>query len=262
MTGGTVGQARQWDIDYMILTNGSVPQANVPTIAFSKNGTGIASQSGLNLIEGTGFTITGVNNPTLNRVDYTINASGGGTPAGSNTQIQYNNAGAFGADAGFTRTSTGDTNISATYSGNLFKQQINPNIESLGYKGSAMTFSNGSGNTGFRGLCINTGKGDYVILDKLTLSNGTTISNEINSGSGGSITTYIYNGSSFLSGTSEISSNSIQIYNDVGAGNEIGFFVESGTLLLGNRDGGNGTKVTIDDTAQTIKLNGITKDHS
>ena len=47
------------------------------TIAFSKNGTGIASQSGLNLIEGTGVTITGVNNPTNNRVDYTINASGG-----------------------------------------------------------------------------------------------------------------------------------------------------------------------------------------
>jgi len=74
MTGGTVGQARQWDIDYMILTNGSVPQANVPTIVFAKDGTNIASQSGINLIEGTGVTINAVNNPTLNRVDYTINA--------------------------------------------------------------------------------------------------------------------------------------------------------------------------------------------
>lgn len=74
MTGGTVGQPRQWDIDYMILTNGSVPQANVPTIVFAKDGTNIASQSGINLIEGTGVTINAVNNPTLNRVDYTINA--------------------------------------------------------------------------------------------------------------------------------------------------------------------------------------------
>ena len=77
MAGGTVGVVRQWDIDFMILTNGSVPFANVPTIAFFKNGTGIASQSGLNLIEGTGVTIDAVNNPTNNRVDYTINASGG-----------------------------------------------------------------------------------------------------------------------------------------------------------------------------------------
>ena len=183
------------------------------------------------------------------------NGGGGGSPAGSDTQIQYNNAGAFGADAGFTRDiATGNTNISATYSGNLFKQQINSNIESLGYEGSAMTFSDGSGNTGFRGLYINTGKGDYVILDNLTLSDGTAVSNEINSGSGGSITTYTYNGTSFLSGTSVIASDAINIYNDVGAGNELGFFVESGTLLLGNRNGGNGTKITIDDVNEQITI--------
>jgi hypothetical protein len=78
MAGGTVGQARQWDLDYMILTNGSVPYANVPTIAFYKDDVGIASQSGINLIEGTGVTIDAVNNPLYNRVDYTINSSGGG----------------------------------------------------------------------------------------------------------------------------------------------------------------------------------------
>lgn len=183
--------------------------------------------------------------------------SGGGSPAGSDTQIQYNNAGAFGADAGFTRDiATGNTNISATYSGNLFKQQINSNIESLGYEGSAMTFSDGSGNTGFRGLYIDPGKGDYVILDNLTLSDGTAVSNEINSGSG-SIATYTYNATSFLSGTSVIASDYINIYNDVGAGNELGFFVESGTLLIGNRNGGNNTKITIDDTTQRITMTNV-----
>lgn len=35
--------------------------------------------------------------------------AGGGTPAGSTTQIQYNNAGAFGADAGFTFDSSTQT---------------------------------------------------------------------------------------------------------------------------------------------------------
>lgn len=80
MAGGTVGVVRQWDIDYMILTNGSVPYANVPTIAFYKDNVGIASQSGLNIIQGLGgTTITGVNNPTLQTVDYTLNAFGGDT---------------------------------------------------------------------------------------------------------------------------------------------------------------------------------------
>ena len=104
MAGGTVGQARQWDIDYMILTNGSVPSANVPTIVFAKDGTNIASQSGINLIEGTGVTITGVNNPTLNRVDYTINASGGSSPITiANTTTLYS--------SGLSNTGTGDITL-------------------------------------------------------------------------------------------------------------------------------------------------------
>lgn len=84
MAGGTVGVVRQWDIDYMILTNGSVPFANVPTIAFYKDDVGIASQSGINLIEGTGVTITGVNNPSYNRVDYTLNVD---TPIFAKTSL-------------------------------------------------------------------------------------------------------------------------------------------------------------------------------
>lgn len=39
-------------------------------------------------------------------------SGGGGTPAGSDTQVQYNNAGAFGADSGFTRdVATGNANL-------------------------------------------------------------------------------------------------------------------------------------------------------
>jgi len=120
MAGGTVGAVRQWDIDYMILTNGSVPYANVPTIAFYKDDVGIASQSGINLIEGTGVTIDAVNNPLYNRVDYTLNAAGG-SPAGSDTQIQYNNAGSFGASSDFifdqatsTFTTTNNWEVSRT----------------------------------------------------------------------------------------------------------------------------------------------------
>jgi len=55
---------------------------------------------------------------------YSINSSGtvvgpfgsgggGGTPGGSNTQVQYNNSGVFGADAGFTFTNSGTSGTSA-----------------------------------------------------------------------------------------------------------------------------------------------------
>jgi hypothetical protein len=42
---------------------------------------------------------------------------GGGSPAGSDTQVQFNNAGAFGADSAFTFNSTTDTLTSTNYAG-------------------------------------------------------------------------------------------------------------------------------------------------
>ena len=155
MAGGTVGVVRQWDIDYMILTNGSVPQANVPTIVFAKDGTNIASQPGINVIEGIGVTINAVNNPTNNRVDYTINASGGGgSPAGSDTQIQYNNAGAFGADSGFTRdVATGNTNISAIYGGtDTYSYKLDNNLFGDGTVGLLQQYESTDGSSGYAGI--------------------------------------------------------------------------------------------------------------
>ena len=64
-----------------------------------------------------------------------INSGGGGSPAGSDTQIQYNNSGAFGADSGFTRTSTGVTNISSTFSGETLQYQITDNLLGSGKNG-------------------------------------------------------------------------------------------------------------------------------
>lgn len=146
MAGGTVGQVRQWDVDYMILTNGSVPFANVPTIAFYKDDVGIASQSGINLIEGTGVTIDAVNNPLYNRVDYTINSSGG-TPAGSDTQIQYNNAGAFGAVSNLTWNNTNKifrVRTSANAAGSYIQVDGTTNsIVSNAYGGSIVSQSDG-----------------------------------------------------------------------------------------------------------------------
>ena len=64
-------------------------------------GATVGTQPAINFIEGTNVTITLTDDPSNNEVDVEIAASGGGTPAGSDTQIQYNNAGAFGASAYF-----------------------------------------------------------------------------------------------------------------------------------------------------------------
>lgn len=65
-------------------------------------GTAVGTQPAINFIEGTNVTLTITNDPTNQEVDVEIAASGGGgSPAGSDTQIQYNNSGAFGASAAF-----------------------------------------------------------------------------------------------------------------------------------------------------------------
>ena len=365
MAGGTVGVVRQWDIDYMILTNGSVPYANVPTIAFYKDDIGIASQSGINLIEGTGVTIDAVNNPLYNRVDYTINSSGGGgSPAGSNNQIQINQSGAFFADSTFQKSDTdfnvgldyttqsavtftgsglddltlggifsgtasttytvtvagtgtpdtfdwtdgtnsgtgvsmdtspitlsngveisfgtdtghtlteswtwtysyvnqnvldfsnNDYKFQSTFGTGTFGYQISDNLLGLGYEGSAMTLSDGSGNSGFRGLYIETSKGDIFVEDNITLSDGTTVTAGINM-SAPAHSIYSYNGSSFKYGASLVSPEESNLYIGNDEGNKTGFFVQDNTTFFGNKDGGNNTRITIDDVNEQITISNL-----
>jgi hypothetical protein len=65
------------------------------TLAVANGGTGTATPS---LVAGTNVTITGT------WPNQTINSSGGsgGTPGGSNTQVQFNSSGAFGGSSAFT----------------------------------------------------------------------------------------------------------------------------------------------------------------
>ena len=61
MIGGTVGVTRQWDMDWIHLSDTSVPNTEVPKINFYKDDNVVGSQSGLNLKAGTNIGITAVN---------------------------------------------------------------------------------------------------------------------------------------------------------------------------------------------------------
>jgi len=256
MAGGTVGVVRQWDVDYMILTNGSVPFANVPTINFAKNGTIIAAQPGLNLIEGTGVTITATNNPTNNRVDYTLNAIGGG-PAGSNRQIQYNNAGVFGADSNFTRNaSTQATLIKAGTVTDYGQISLDNNDVTL-----TTSFNGGSDFSQIKSGTLSTSMSYSVGGIANTFSiDGSSIVGIVSDGTQNGRSS-IQTGSSLISATNEVDSSFARFrtittaasatYFD-GVSKTNGFTVDATGMVLGNFAGGNGTQIIVDETTDTI----------
>ncbi len=98
--------------------------------------------------------------------DIEISATGGGgSPAGSDTQIQYNNAGAFGADSGFTRDgATGDTTILKTTGTETIGYKVIDNLYST-FTGSGTTYLNTTTDTfGLSGLLMNGGNPVYQTL--------------------------------------------------------------------------------------------------
>lgn len=105
-------------------------------------------------VDGTSITISGG-----------VISTSGGSPAGSNTWVQYNNNGAFGANSGFTCDSIGDIGVSnvnvAPASGNPGVQLVHPSIGttfSLAFTASPRGFiifdNTGSGSFPF---WVNTG---------------------------------------------------------------------------------------------------------
>lgn len=117
-TDGTANQARSaiinWTASGTVTRNITAPAGSKVYIVFNNTG---STQS--IVIRGTGPT-TGVTIPAGDQAMVAWNGSdfekvGGGNPAGSNTQVQFNNAGNFGAAAGLTwnGTTMTATNLSA-----------------------------------------------------------------------------------------------------------------------------------------------------
>jgi len=106
MTGGTVGQARQWDIDLISLTDNSVPAINEQAFNVLKDGALVGQSSSLNF---KGGAVNVTKDAIGGKIDVEV-IGGGGSPAGSNNQIQINQSGAFFADSTFQKSDT-DFNV-------------------------------------------------------------------------------------------------------------------------------------------------------
>ena len=176
-----------------------------------------------------------------------INSGGGGSPAGSDTQIQYNNAGAFGADAGFTRTSTGVTNISSTLGTDTFGYQISDDILGLGgLVGSVNTWTTKGGDLGISGFYTGEdgfGNNTFIQWADGYVSANSTGKGSIRIGAASDI------GDGFnITGLVQ----SFDIRNTI-SNIDYGISQSAGVVSIGQITGpGNGTKITIDDIAQTI----------
>ena len=90
--------------------------AGIPTVTFASGNLSLGAVSNVKITGGTnGYVLQTDGTGNLTWTAQTGNGGGGnGTPGGSNTQIQYNDAGDFGGDAGFTYDDVLDTMSVAT----------------------------------------------------------------------------------------------------------------------------------------------------
>lgn len=136
--------------------SGFVPNANVANTAFAVAG---ANVSGAVTFAGTANSVAvanvvGIGNiATVSLDGSTSNVlygngvfapSASGSPAGSNTQIQFNNAGAFGSDANFSYNISTDTllvpNIAGPANANLYVSSDNGNLTWIFGRGGALVW--------------------------------------------------------------------------------------------------------------------------
>ena len=178
---------------------------------------------------------------------------GGGSPAGSDTWIQYNNAGSFGADAGFTRdVATGNTNIAATTGVNTFGFKLDNNILGAGFSGSVLSASDTGGDSLVSGLFDYAGVPSWI--DFYAYADG----NAFQSFKTKNVYSFaLANATGSTVYTS--SSNTFTLASNLSGAGGQGISQSGGITSIGNVSGatGNNTKITIDDVNEHITISNL-----
>lgn len=98
--------------------------AGIPNVTYSGGNLSLGEMTNVKILGGTnGYVLQTDGTGNLTWTAQIAGDPGNGSPGGSNSQVQFNNAGLFGGDAGFTYNSTTNTlnadNISGNFSGNI-----------------------------------------------------------------------------------------------------------------------------------------------
>jgi hypothetical protein len=164
---GTPSSGTATNLTGLPLTTGVTGQLPV-----ANGGTGTATPS---IVAGTNVTVTGT------WPNQTIAASGGGTPGGSTTQVQYNNAGAFGGITGATTNGTALTLVAPVLGTPASATLTNATglPLSTGVTGTLPVANGGTGQTSYTDgqLLIGNTTGNTLTKATLTAGSNVTITN-------------------------------------------------------------------------------------
>ena len=97
------------------------------------------------------------------------------TDADASSILYVDGTGNLTQDTGFTRTSTGVTNILSTFGTDTFGYQIGDNLLGYDITGSANTLTNVAGDSAFNGIYRDNVKGDLYSKNEIVLSDGSMV---------------------------------------------------------------------------------------
>jgi hypothetical protein len=209
-----------------VMISGSSVQITGSLISQRITGSIQKTVGGLDFIVGNGIT---ANYNSSNQWELTASGGGGGTPAGSNTQVQFNADGVFAATSGLT-FATGSSSLTvsgdlAVNGGDITSTQssatiFTTNVSSLAIGGAASSISlgNSSNANGFT-LNVAASRTGSININLATGATETGLTKNINIGQGGDLgsTTNIKLGTTDTSATTNIyMSGSVYVTGSVG----------------------------------------------
>jgi len=172
------------------------------------------------------------------------------TDADAGSILYVDGTGNLTQDTGFTRTSTGVTNISSTFGSSTGQFSISDNLFGVGVKGIGTKFSVDSNN--YTEVVYDVGGGPRKVFELLYSD---TSKSEIILEPGGNVSLSA-KGTTLDVSRIRLYNNSSSVFTTI-SGIDYGFRSEAGVVTIGKISGGSSTKITIDDLNQQITITNV-----